>query len=77
MPLSEMINIFDSESAVSQSLIHLYYELVTDQWPVSQKSRKFSGLFRVPQFSFVSSQRRGSKPSNLAILLVFLTLKTC
>ena len=26
---------------------------------------------------FISSQRRGSKPSNFAILLVFLILKTC
>ena len=50
MTLSEMINIYDSESAISQSFIHRYYELVTDQCPVSQKSRKFSGLFRVPQF---------------------------
>ena len=40
--------------------------------PVSQKSRNFSGLLRV-----ISSQRRGSKPSNIAILLVFLPLKTC
>ena len=26
---------------------------------------------------FISSQRRGSKPSNFAVLLVFLTLKVC
>ena len=26
---------------------------------------------------FISSQRRGSKPPNFAILLVFLTLRTC
>ena len=36
--------------------------------PVSQK-------FGVPQF--ISSQRRGSKPSNFAIFLVLLTLKSC
>ena len=47
------------------------------QRPVSQKSRNFSGLFRVYRIPFISSQRRGSKPSNFAILLVFLTLKTC
>lgn len=35
--------------------------------PVSQNSRNLSGLFRVPQ---------GSKPSNFAILLVFLKLRT-
>ena len=38
--------------------------------PVSRKSRNFSG-HTTP---FISSQRRGSKPSNLAILLVFLAL---
>ena len=44
--------------------------------PVSQKSRNLSGLFRVPQFPFnMSSQRRGSKPSNFAILLVFSKTK--
>ena len=73
MTLSEMINIYDSGSAISQSFIHLYYELVTDQCPVSQKSRKFSGA----SIPFISSQRRGSKPSNFTILLVFLTLETC
>ena len=26
---------------------------------------------------FISSQHRGSKPSNFAILLIFLTSKTC
>ena len=42
------------------------------------KSLETSGLFRVPQFPFYQSlQRRGSKPSNFSILLVFLTLKTC
>ena len=35
MTLSEMINIYDAESAISQSFIHLYYELVTDQLPYS------------------------------------------
>ena len=30
MTLSEMINIYDAESAISQSFIDLYYELVTD-----------------------------------------------
>ena len=43
---------------------------------VSQKSRNFSGVFRVPQLPFISSQLRGSKPSNFAIFLVFPTLKT-
>lgn len=37
---------------------------------VSKKSRNFSCLF-------ISSQRGGSKPSNFAILLVFIKLKTC
>ena len=45
------------------------------QGTVSQKSRNFSGLFRVPQFSSVSSQCQGPKPSNFAILLVFFFRK--
>ena len=44
------------------------------QEPISQKSRNFSGLCHN---SFISSQRRGSKPSNFAIPLVFLRLKSC
>ena len=44
---------------------------------VSQKSRKVSGLFRVPQFPLYHFATPGSQPSNLAILLAFLTLKTC
>ena len=43
------------------------------QTPVSQKSRNFSGA-TIP---FISLQFRGYEPSNFAILLVFLTLKTC
>ena len=46
------------------------------QGPVSQKSRNFPVLSDSgATISFISSQRRGSKPPNFAILLVFLTLK--
>ena len=44
-----------------------------DQGPVSRKSQLLSGLFRVPQFPLYPNERLGSKPSNFAILLVFLT----
>ena len=43
------------------------------QGPFSRKSQPFSGLFRVPQFPLYPNERLGSKPSNFAILLVFLT----
>ena len=37
----------------------------------------FRAYFKGATIPFISSQRRGSKPSNFAILLVFLTLKAC
>ena len=37
----------------------------------------FSGLFLGAAIPFLSSQRRRSEPSNFAILLASLTLKTC
>ena len=45
--------------------------------PVSQKSRELFGPISGATIPFISSQRRGSKPSNFAILFVFLTSKTC
>ena len=36
-----------------------------------EKFRNFSSLFRVPQFPLLSSQKRGPKQTNFAILLVF------
>ena len=53
--------------------------LLPFQGPVSRKSpenfRAYYGYHN--SLSIFDSQRRGSKPSNLAILLVFLALKTC
>ena len=41
------------------------------------KVPKLFGSVSGATIPFISSQRRGSKPSNFAILLVFLILKTC
>ena len=41
------------------------------------KVPKLFGPISGATIPFISSQRRGSKPSNFAILLVFLTLKIC
>ena len=41
------------------------------------KVPKLFGSLSGATIPFVSSQRRGSKPSNFAILLIFLILKTC
>ena len=41
------------------------------------KVPKLFGSISGATIPFISSQRRGSKPSNFAILLVFLILKTC
>ena len=41
------------------------------------KVPKLFGSISGTTISLISSQRRGSKPSNFAILLVFLTLKAC
>ena len=41
------------------------------------KVPKLFGTISGATIAFISSQRRGSKPSNFAILLVFLILKTC
>ena len=41
------------------------------------KIPKLFGPISGATIPFISSQRRGSKPSNFAILLAFLTLKTC
>ena len=35
------------------------------------------GLISGATIAFLSSQRRGSRPSNFAVFLVFLVLKTC
>ena len=43
--------------------------------PVSQKSRNVLGLSRVPQFPLYLRSAEILKPSNFAVLLVFLTLK--
>ena len=52
-------------------------EPIYTQRPVSQESRNFSGLIRVPQFLYIIATPRSSKPSNFASLLVFLASKTC
>ena len=41
------------------------------------KVPKLFGSLSGATIPFISSQRRGSKPSNFAILLIFLVLKTC
>ena len=48
-------------------------------WPGAcfTKAPKLFGPISGATIPFISSQRRGSKPSNFAILLVFLKLKTC
>ena len=48
-----------------------------DLMPVSRKCRKFLGLFQVPNFTLYPRNAGFLSYSNLAILLVFLTLKTC
>ena len=45
--------------------------------PCFSKVPKLFGSLSVATIPFISSQRRGSKPSNFAILLIFLMLKTC
>ena len=52
-------------------------EPIYTQRLVSQESRNFSGLIRVPQFFYIFATARSSKPSNFASLLVFLASKTC
>ena len=42
----------------------------------SKVPKRFGQIFGVT-IPFISSQRRGSKPSNFAILLIFFTLKQC
>ena len=44
-------------------------------WACFSKVPKLLGSLLRATISVISSQRRGSKPSNFAILLVFLTLK--
>ena len=45
--------------------------------PCFSKVQKLFGPISGATISFISSQRQGSKPSNLAFLLAFLALKTC
>ena len=50
----------------------------SDQGPVSQKSRHFSGLFRVPQLPlYLRNAEVLSLQTAQSSLLVFLVLKTC
>ena len=46
-------------------------------WGLFLKSPETFGVSFGCHYSLISSQRRGSKPSNFAVLLIFLTLKTC
>ena len=46
-------------------------------WGLFLKSPETFRVSSGATIPFISSQRRGSKPSNFAVLLIFLTLKTC
>ena len=61
-------------------IVALLFESMPFRNPVDARFLKVPKLFGPNSgatIPFISSQCRASKPSNFAILLVFLTLKTC
>ena len=59
------------------SAVRLRWRLPAGSEAHFSKVPKLFGSISGATIPFISSQRRGSKPSNSAILLVFLILKTC
>ena len=76
---SRRLSFEDTKRIMSPEMRPRSFRTFEKQAPGARFSKvpKLFGSISGATIPFISSQRRGSKPSNFAILLVFLTLKTC